>query len=99
MASSDLWVRAQGHIDWARPGKDRKAALWMNKFWSLICCEVNAGKELQQALKDAQEEYSKWGSEHRAKKAKLMEGKCARKEFKAWVEDEVLPAISGWHLL
>ncbi len=74
--------------------------MWMNKFWSRISCEVNAGKELQQALKDAQEEYSEWGSQHRAKRAKLMGEKCGgRKGFKAWVEDEVLPAISGWHLL
>ena len=72
----------------------------MNKFWSRICCEVHGGKELQQALADAQEEYKRWGAEHRAKRAKLMEGeKSVRKGFKAWVEDEVLPAISGWHLL
>ncbi|CAL8472230.1 g11772 [Coccomyxa elongata] len=47
----------QGHLGWARADKDRKDAQWMNKFWSRICCEVNTGKELQQALKDAQEEY------------------------------------------
>ncbi len=43
---------------------------------------------------------SEWGSQHRANRAKLMGEKCGgRKGFKAWVEDEVLPAISGWHLL
>ncbi|CAL8468252.1 g7791 [Coccomyxa elongata] len=92
----------QGHLNWTTPGRDRKAALWMNKFWSRICCEVNAGgKELEQALRDAQDEYEKWGTDHRAKRAKLMDGEksSGRKGFKAWVEDEVLPAVSGWHLL
>ncbi len=51
-------------------------------------------------LKDAQQVYSDWGSQHQAKRAKLMEGTSGgRKGFKAWVEDEVLPAISGWRLL
>ena len=87
-----------GHIDWARLQTTKKAAQWMNKFWSRICCEVHGGKELQQALEDA--EYKQWGAKHRAKRARLMDGeKSGRKGFKAWVEDEVLPATSGWHLL
>ncbi|CAL8463017.1 g2551 [Coccomyxa elongata] len=73
----------QGHIDWARLRKDEKVALWRNKFWSCICCEVHGGKELQQALKDAQDKYDGWGSMHRAKMAKLMGDKCARRGFKA----------------
>ncbi|CAL8463158.1 g2692 [Coccomyxa elongata] len=87
----------QGHLNWARPGKDRKAVMWMQKFWSRIRCEVNAGKELQQALQDAQDEYDMWCVENRAKKAKLVDGeKCnVRSGFKAWVEDEGILVALG----
>ncbi|CAL8461824.1 g1355 [Coccomyxa elongata] len=58
------------------------------------------GIMVQQALKDAKRILSEWGSQHRANRAKLMGEKCGgKKRFKAWVEDEVLPAINGWHLL
>lgn len=74
----------------------------MIKFWSRICCEVHAGKELQQAPEDAQKEYEEWSSpEQKRTRAKMMEGVkvTEKKGFKTWVEDEVLPQIEGWHLL
>ena len=67
-------MSVQGHLDWARPGKDRKAALWMNKFWSRICCEVKAGKGLQQALKDAQEDPQRVGQPAQCKQGKADGG-------------------------
>ncbi|CAL8464503.1 g4038 [Coccomyxa elongata] len=89
----------QGCLDWARQMKDKRAAMWMNKFWSRICCEVHSGKEQQQALEDAEKDYKIWSSPEQTLKRK-RDGECeARKGFKSWVEDDVLSQIDGWHML